>query len=35
MERDVVNPLSGRPGSIGFPTPRSMGYYSAQQGDRD
>jgi hypothetical protein len=34
MERDVVQPLSGRPGRIGFPTPRSMGYYSAQQSDQ-
>jgi len=34
MERDVLSPLSGRPKSIGYPTPRAMGYYSAQQPDQ-
>lgn len=34
MERDVLSPLSGRPTSIGYPTPRAMGYYSAQQPDQ-
>lgn len=34
MERDVVSPLSGQPSPIGYPTPRTMGYYSAQQPDQ-
>lgn len=34
MEQDVVSPMSGRPTSIGFPTPRSRGWYSAQQADQ-
>jgi hypothetical protein len=34
MEMDVVSPLSGQPGPIGYPTPRSRGYYSAQLPDQ-
>ena len=34
MERDVVSPLSGQPRPIGYPTPRTMGYYSAQLPDQ-
>lgn len=34
MERDVVSPLSGQPRPISYPTPRSMGYYSAQLPDQ-
>lgn len=35
MERDVVSPLSGQPSPIGYPTPRTMGYYSAQLTDKE
>lgn len=35
MERDVVSPLSGQPGPIGYPTPRTLGYYSAQLPDQE
>lgn len=34
MERDVVSPMSGRPKEIGFPTPRSRGWYSSQRADQ-
>jgi len=34
MENDVVAPLSGRPFAIRFPTPRSMGWKSAQRPDQ-
>jgi hypothetical protein len=34
MERDVVSPLSGQPSPIGYPTPRTLGYYSSQQPDQ-
>lgn len=34
MERDVVSPLSGRPAGVGYPTPRSMGWRSAQRADQ-
>jgi hypothetical protein len=35
MERDVVSPLSGQPSPIGYPTPRTMGYYSSQLPDQE
>jgi hypothetical protein len=28
MENDVIAPLSGRPGHMPYPTPRSMGWHS-------
>jgi hypothetical protein len=34
MERDVVAPLSGQPRPVLYPTPRSMGWYSAQLPDQ-
>lgn len=34
MERDVVSPLSGQPRPIGYKTPRTLGYYSAQLPDQ-
>jgi hypothetical protein len=35
MERDVVSPLSGQPRNIGYPTPRSQGWYSSQLADQE
>lgn len=34
MERDVVSPMSGQPRPIGYKTPRTLGYYSAQLPDQ-
>lgn len=34
MERDVISPLSGQPGPIGYPTPRRLGFYSSQLPDQ-
>lgn len=34
MENDVVSPLSGRPSHLNYPTPRSMGWKSAQRPDQ-
>lgn len=34
LEADVVTPMSGRPSPISYPTPRSMGWRSAQLADQ-